>query len=86
MSRTNGLLQTDVGWWAGLAPRGYTPAPLPAVDGGVALSSACVAPEQLYETGRTALDEFTELRWVTLQRTPRQFPIYEECNDADLSQ
>jgi hypothetical protein len=58
-----------------LAPRGYTPAPLPAVDVGVAPSSARVAPEQLYETGRAALDEFTELRWVTLQRTPRQFLI-----------
>ena len=25
--------------------------------------------------GRAALEEFTELRWVTVQRTPRQFPI-----------
>jgi len=24
---------------------------------------------------RAALDEFTELRWLTVQRTPRQFPI-----------
>jgi hypothetical protein len=52
----------------------------------VAPSSACVALEQLYETSRAALNEFTELRRVTLQRILRQFPIYEECNDADLSQ
>jgi len=25
--------------------------------------------------GRAALDEFTDLRWVTVQRTPREFPI-----------
>jgi aldehyde dehydrogenase (NAD+) len=25
--------------------------------------------------GRAALDEFTELRWVTVQRTPRSFPL-----------
>ncbi len=25
--------------------------------------------------GRAALEEFTELRWVSLQRTPRQYPF-----------
>ncbi len=25
--------------------------------------------------GRAALEEFTELRWVTVQETPRQYPI-----------
>jgi acyl-CoA reductase-like NAD-dependent aldehyde dehydrogenase len=25
--------------------------------------------------GRAAIDEFTELRWITLQRTPRQYPF-----------
>ncbi|GAH78279.1 unnamed protein product [marine sediment metagenome] len=25
--------------------------------------------------GRAALEEFTELRWITMQRTPRQYPF-----------
>ena len=25
--------------------------------------------------GRAALEEFTELRWITVQDTPRQYPI-----------
>jgi acyl-CoA reductase-like NAD-dependent aldehyde dehydrogenase len=25
--------------------------------------------------GKAALDEFTELRWITMQRTPREFPL-----------
>ena len=25
--------------------------------------------------GRAALEEFTELRWITVQREPRQFPF-----------
>jgi hypothetical protein len=25
--------------------------------------------------GKAALEEFTELRWVRMQRTPRQFPF-----------
>jgi acyl-CoA reductase-like NAD-dependent aldehyde dehydrogenase len=25
--------------------------------------------------GRAALDEFTDLRWITIQETPREFPI-----------
>ena len=26
--------------------------------------------------GRSALEEFTELRWITVQSLPRQYPIY----------
>jgi len=25
--------------------------------------------------GRAAIEEFTELRWISIQRTPRQYPF-----------